>query len=53
LLIDASKFRPRTFMQVANVREFDEVITDASAPAAEVERLRGLGLQVTLAPAVV
>lgn len=49
LLVDSSKFRPRTFMQVAAVTEFDEVVSDEGAPADEVERLRGLGLRVTLA----
>lgn len=49
LLIDASKFRPRTFMQIAPVSAFDRVITDAGAPSDEVERLRALGVKVTLA----
>lgn len=48
LLVDSSKFRPRTFMQVALAADFDELITDDGAPADEVERLRGLGLRVTL-----
>jgi DeoR family transcriptional regulator, aga operon transcriptional repressor len=51
LLVDSSKFRPRTFMQVALAADFDELITDDGAPADEVERLRGLGLRVTLAKA--
>jgi DeoR family transcriptional regulator of aga operon len=51
LLIDASKFRPRTFKQVAQVDEFDEVITDTAAPADELDKLRALGLKVTLARA--
>jgi DeoR family transcriptional regulator, aga operon transcriptional repressor len=49
LLVDSSKFRPRTFMQVALAADFDELISDDAAPADEVERLRGLGLRVTLA----
>jgi DeoR family transcriptional regulator, aga operon transcriptional repressor len=51
LLIDGSKFRPRTFMQVAEVTAFHEVITDAGAPAEELDALRARGLKVTLAPA--
>lgn len=50
LLVDSSKFRPRTFMQVAAATEFDEVITDDGTPAEEVERLRARGLAVTIAP---
>jgi len=49
LLIDGSKFRPRTFMQVSSVSEFDEVITDDGAPAEELERLRALGPKVIVA----
>ena len=52
LLVDASKFRPRTFMQVALVSEFDEVITDDGVPPDEAERLRALGLKLTLAKRV-
>lgn len=49
LLVDAGKFRPRAFMQVAPMGEFDEVITAGEVPADEVERLEGLGVKVTLA----
>jgi DeoR family transcriptional regulator of aga operon len=51
LLVDASKFRPRTFMTVASVSEFDEVITDDGAPPEEIERLRSLGVKLTVAKA--
>ena len=51
LLVDASKFRPRTFMQVAAVTAFDEVITDDGVAPEESERLRSLGVKVTLAKA--
>lgn len=47
LLVDSSKFRPRTFMQVAPVTEFQELITDDGATADELERLRAAGLRVT------
>ena len=50
LLVDGSKFRPRTFMRVAAVNEFDEVVTDDGVPAEEIERLRALGLTLTIAP---
>ncbi len=48
LLVDASKFRPRTFMQVVAVTAFDEVITDDAVASDEVDRLRGLGVQVSI-----
>jgi DeoR family transcriptional regulator of aga operon len=48
LLVDASKFRPRTFMQVAPVTAFDELISDAGVSAEDVERLRALGVKLTL-----
>ena len=51
LLVDGSKFRPRTFMQVAAVTDFDEVITDDGIAPEEAERLRALGLKLTVAKA--
>ena len=48
LLVDASKFRPRAFMQVATVTAFSEVITDSAVPADEAERLRAQGLTLTI-----
>ena len=51
LLVDASKFRPRAFMQVAAVTAFDEIITDTGVPADEAERLRAAGLVLTTVPA--
>lgn len=48
LLVDASKFRPRAFMQVAPVTAFGEVITDSAVSADEAERLRALGLALTI-----
>ena len=48
LLVDSSKFRPRTFMRVASVTELDEVITDEGVPKEEIERMRALGVKLTL-----
>lgn len=48
LLVDSSKFRPRTFMRVASVTELDEVITDEGVPREEIERMRALGVKLTL-----
>jgi DeoR family transcriptional regulator of aga operon len=48
LLVDSSKFRPRTFMRVASAAEFDEIITDEGIPDEEVERMRALGVKLTL-----
>jgi DeoR family transcriptional regulator of aga operon len=50
LLVDASKFRPRTFMQVATLAEVEEVICDDGLAAEEVERIRTLGKRLTLVP---
>jgi DeoR family transcriptional regulator, aga operon transcriptional repressor len=50
LLVDASKFRPRTFMQVATVAEMDVVICDTALAADEAERIRSLGKKLTLVP---
>ena len=48
LLIDASKFRPRTFMQVATLDDIDEIILDDGAATEDLERLRALGKRLTL-----
>jgi DeoR family transcriptional regulator of aga operon len=48
LLVDASKFRPRAFMQVGTLLEVEALITDAALPAAEEERLRALPLTLTV-----
>ncbi|NDY92496.1 DeoR/GlpR family DNA-binding transcription regulator [Ideonella livida] len=50
LLVDASKFRPRTFMQVATLDEVDEIYCDDALPADEAEHLRNLGKRLTLVP---
>ncbi len=51
LLVDGSKFRPRTFMQVCALGEFQSLITDTGAPADAVEAVRALGLEVTVVTA--
>lgn len=51
LLADASKFRPRTFMQVATLAEFDDIFCDDALPADEAERIRALGRRLTLVSA--
>jgi len=48
LLADASKFRPRTFMQVATLAEFDDIFCDDALAADEAERIRALGKRLTL-----
>jgi DeoR family transcriptional regulator, aga operon transcriptional repressor len=48
LLVDSSKFRPRTFMRVASVTELDEIITDERVPKDEIEHLRALGVKLTI-----
>ena len=48
LLVDASKFRPRAFMQVATLEEVDDIITDTGLAAAEQERLQALPLKLSL-----
>jgi DeoR family transcriptional regulator of aga operon len=48
LLVDSSKFRPRTFMRVASVTDLDEIITDEGMPREEIERMRALGVKLTL-----
>jgi DeoR family transcriptional regulator of aga operon len=48
LLVDSSKFRPKTFMRVASVTELDELISDEGMPAEEIERMRALGVKLTL-----
>jgi DeoR family transcriptional regulator of aga operon len=49
LLVDASKFRPRTFMSIGNVTELDEVVTDDGIDADEAKRLRAAGVKLTIA----
>ena len=49
LLVDASKFRPRVFMTVCEITDVAEVITDASVPQEEIERMRSTGVHVTVA----
>ncbi|BDT67580.1 glucitol operon repressor [Comamonadaceae bacterium OS-1] len=47
LLVDASKFRPRAFMTICTLAEFDAVITDSGILPATLDALIQAGLQVT------
>lgn len=51
LLADASKFREAAFCQICELGEIDEMITDDRADPAEIERLRSLGITVTVVKA--
>ncbi len=51
LLVDGSKFRPRAFMRVDDLRAVDEVFTDAPPPAGEAERMREMNVALNLAEA--
>jgi DeoR family transcriptional regulator of aga operon len=51
LLADASKFRAAAFCRICDIRDIDEMITDDRADASEIERLRDLGLTVTVVSA--
>jgi len=48
LLVDASKFRPRAFMQVGSLADIEEVITDSALPAAQAQALHQLALRLTV-----
>ncbi|MFC7397338.1 DeoR/GlpR family DNA-binding transcription regulator [Chelatococcus sp. GCM10030263] len=50
LLADASKFRPAAFCKICEVTEVHELITDARADPRELDRLRDLGVAVTVEP---
>nr|WP_315235858.1 DeoR/GlpR family DNA-binding transcription regulator [uncultured Albidiferax sp.] len=47
LLVDSSKFRPRAFMGICALAEFDAVITDTGLPTVEAEALAKAGLKLT------
>lgn len=49
LLVDSSKFRPRTFMSIGSVADLDEVITDDGIDADDAKRLRAAGVKLTVA----
>jgi DeoR family transcriptional regulator of aga operon len=52
LLVDSAKFRPRAFMAVCAVTEFQQVITDRALAPAEAEALRARGVALLqVAPA--
>ncbi len=47
LLVDSSKFRPRTFMHICNLTALDEVVTDSGLSAADTEMVRSSGVRLT------
>lgn len=49
-VFDSSKFGRRSLSLIVPADRIDGVITDEKAPTAEVEAIRDLGLEVTLAP---
>ena len=49
LLVDGSKFRPRAFSLICEIKDIDVVITDDGAPAEALQRLRDQGARVTIA----
>lgn len=48
VLADSSKFCQRSLSVIADIRSVHRVITDTRAPAEQVEKLRGLGIEVVL-----
>ena len=49
VLADSSKFGHRSLSLISDFRSVQRVITDTNAPAADVEKLRGRGIEVILA----
>jgi DeoR/GlpR family transcriptional regulator of sugar metabolism len=52
LLADHTKFDKRALYGLANLTEFDQVIVDARTREVDVDRLRGKGVRVMVAPAL-
>ena len=48
LLVDSSKFQPAAFSRICDITAVEDLITDEAALAADVARLRDLGIAVTL-----
>jgi DeoR/GlpR family transcriptional regulator of sugar metabolism len=48
VLADSSKFGHRSLSLISDFRSIHRVITDTSAPAADVEKLRSKGVEVYL-----
>ena len=44
LLVDVSKFRPRAFMTVCGIADFQQVVTDDALPRAEVDAVHAAGV---------
>jgi DeoR/GlpR family transcriptional regulator of sugar metabolism len=49
ILVDGSKFRQIGLSAYANINQVSKIITDASAPAEEVEKIRNTGVEVLIA----
>jgi DeoR family transcriptional regulator of aga operon len=49
LLVDSSKFRPRVFKEVCQLKDLDEIVTDDGAPESVLQALRTTGIKVTVA----
>jgi DeoR family transcriptional regulator of aga operon len=49
VIADSSKFGHRSLSLIADFRSIQRVITDTGAPQAQVDKLRGLGVEVVLA----
>ena len=53
LLADSSKFQPAAFCRICDVTAIHEIITDQRADPVEIDRLRDLGVAVSVVPAAV
>ena len=49
VLADSSKFGHRSLSLISDFRSVQRVITDTNAPSADIEKLRGRGIEVILA----
>jgi DeoR/GlpR family transcriptional regulator of sugar metabolism len=49
VLVDGSKFRQIGLSAYANINQISKIITDASAPAEEIEKLSNAGVEVLIA----
>ena len=52
LVVDHTKFDKRALYKVADLDEFDEVIVDSGTREEEIDRLRGRGISVIVAPRI-
>ncbi len=52
LLVDSSKFGKRGFSKICSLENIDTVITDENIPQLYLDHLRGLGVEVIIAPSL-